>query len=235
MAILQIRRPGLTNADSQSELARKIVELVDELNAVLVRLGEKDATDRTVGERLDTAESDIDTLESGRVEGRGNGAANRLATWSSANAITSDADATFDGSDLTIANRLITSDPGTTLQTGLSVRVNVGGTKTTPRIMMGPTQNVGHSLQMFTIQGRNGAGAVTMTGAAVGDVVRQLQGIQPLHFVGDGSGQFESTITVANQIQQSSASDLSGADYIVLLERRSSTGATTERPLYCVP
>lgn len=173
-------------------------------------------------------------LPSTVIRGGGSGAANRIPIFTDTNTLTSSANGTFDGSNLTIVDRLVTSDPGTTLQTGLSVRVNVAASKTTPRIMMGPTQNVGHTVQMFTFGGRNGAGAITVTGAVVGDVVRQLQAISA-GVTGSGAGSFESTISVANQIQQTDGTNLSTVAYIVLLERRSSTGATTERPLYVVP
>jgi hypothetical protein len=137
--------------------------------------------------------------------------------------------------ELTVTDRLLTDDPGTTLQTGLRARVNVGGSKSTPRIMMGPAENVGHVLHIFTFQGRNGAGAISIGTLVAGDVVRQIQGIQPLHFVGGAEGNFESTISVTGELQQSSASDLSTKNYLLFIERRSSTGATTERPLYVVP
>lgn len=47
------------------------------------------------------------------------------------------------------------------------------------------------------------AGAVTLTGAAVGDVVVS---VTDLSTPGDASAKFETTISVANQIQQLSAS-----------------------------
>lgn len=59
--------------------------------------------------------------------------------------------------------------------------------------------------------GSNGAGPVTLTGAAVGDSVRKIIGNLtaggPLLVFVPGTD-FESTITVVNQIQQLSASDL---------------------------
>lgn len=47
------------------------------------------------------------------------------------------------------------------------------------------------------------AGAITLTGAAVGDTVVSCT---DLSTAGDGSSKFETTISVANQIQQLSAS-----------------------------
>lgn len=56
------------------------------------------------------------------------------------------------------------------------------------------------------VAGHNGAGAVTLAGAKVGDKV-----IQAINLTDDTDARssFEATITVAGQIQQSSASDLS--------------------------
>lgn len=62
--------------------------------------------------------------------------------------------------------------------------------------------------------GRNGAGAITLAGTLVGDRVRKV-----VHEDGtDASASFESTITVAGQLQQSSASDLSAQKYIVFID-----------------
>lgn len=224
---MAIRRPSLTNEQQRDELARKLVELVDEANALLVRMGAAETM-------IDADTVDIAALEASRVEGRGAGVVNALAVWTSGSAIGANANASFNGTDLTIANRLATSDPTVTLQTGLSARVNVAAVKTTPRIMMGPTQNVGNALQLFTFAGLAAAGPVAVPGTVVGDVVRQLQGIAPLHIMGSGAAQFEAVISVANQIQQTGAG-LGAQDFIMLLERRSATGATTERPLYVVP
>lgn len=68
--------------------------------------------------------------------------------------------------------------------------------------------------KVYSFTGRNGAGAVTLTGAAVGDVVLGVAGIST---VGNAAASFESTITVVNQIQQSSASNLSAVTYLVVL------------------
>lgn len=141
----------------------------------------------------------------------------------------------FDGVDLAVANRLVTSNPGTTLQTSLTARVNVAGVHTSPRVMMGPTENVGYTTHFLTFRGRNGAGAVTLNGAAVGDIVRFVQGMQ-LGLEGSGlAGQYETTISVVNQIQQTSVADLTALNFLAVLERRSATGATTERALYVTP
>lgn len=62
----------------------------------------------------------------------------------------------------------------------------------------------------YFVLGRNGAGAVTCTGALVGDKVSRIVNLA----AGPGSDldrtlYFESTITVANQIQQTNAANLS--------------------------
>lgn len=68
-------------------------------------------------------------------------------------------------------------------------------------------------LALLGFTGRNGAGACTLTGAVVGDAV-----VGVVNLAGGGaSASFESAITVADQIQQSSVSDLSAAAFGVLL------------------
>jgi hypothetical protein len=70
------------------------------------------------------------------------------------------------------------------------------------------------ALRFFGAVGHNGVGAVTLTGAKVGDVVIGVVNVT------DGaslSSSFESKITVADQIQQSSVSDLSTKKLSVLL------------------
>lgn len=69
------------------------------------------------------------------------------------------------------------------------------------------------------VVGRNGAGACTATGLTVGQRIISVVGLKT-----DGTGtlveakaSFESTVTVVDQLQQSSASDLSTLTYIVTL------------------
>lgn len=71
-------------------------------------------------------------------------------------------------------------------------------------------------LKFITVDGRNGAGAITATGAVVGDVVIGVAGVTA-GALGAATASFESAITVVNQIQQSSASNLSANDYLVVL------------------
>jgi hypothetical protein len=70
------------------------------------------------------------------------------------------------------------------------------------------------ALKYLAFTGKNGAGAITLTGAAVGD---KVAGVANTSDGGSGASAFETTITVADQIQQSSASDLSTKKYTVLL------------------
>lgn len=91
-----------------------------------------------------------------------------------------------------------------------------------------PTKLVGTGIKTGHFVGRNGAGAITLTGAAVGDRVfcGWLSGDASDNLTkGEGSvgttatftALFEATITVVNQIQQASASDLSDNKYTVIL------------------
>jgi hypothetical protein len=68
------------------------------------------------------------------------------------------------------------------------------------------------------VTGKNGAGAITLTGAKVGDNVISVVNLST---PADASASFEDTITVADQIQQSSASDLSAVKYLVTLQPQS--------------
>lgn len=74
------------------------------------------------------------------------------------------------------------------------------------------------SLRMLTGQGHNLAGAATLTGAKVGDKVVGVSNVTD-HVTASAS--FESTITVADQIQQSAAVDLSAKTIIVVLVAKS--------------
>jgi len=70
------------------------------------------------------------------------------------------------------------------------------------------------ALNFLGFAGKNGAGACTCTGAKVGD---KVAGVVNLSDGGSAASSFESTITVANQIQQSAAGDLSTKNFSVLL------------------
>ena len=61
---------------------------------------------------------------------------------------------------------------------------------------------------VVTQVGSNGAGPLTLTGAVVGDTV---ENVTNLTTPGDVSSSFEATISVAGQIQQTAATNLSAA------------------------
>lgn len=71
------------------------------------------------------------------------------------------------------------------------------------------------ALQYKTFIGNDGAGSCTLTGVLVGDTVSSLTGL--VGSTGDQHTLFESVITVADQIQQVSISDLSAKWYRVYL------------------
>jgi hypothetical protein len=68
--------------------------------------------------------------------------------------------------------------------------------------------------KVLTFTGHNLAGTCTLTGAAVGDKVIGVAGLTDM---GGADASFEATITVADQIQQSAASDLHAKNYLVML------------------
>jgi len=73
-----------------------------------------------------------------------------------------------------------------------------------------------NGLKALSFVGKNGAGAITIAGTAIGDKVLCVVGITAAA-LGDASASFEGVITVAGQIQQSSASNLSTNTYIAYL------------------
>jgi hypothetical protein len=75
-------------------------------------------------------------------------------------------------------------------------------------------------LDIISFAGKNGAGACTMTGVKVGDVVLSVTGTVAAD-VGDKASLFEAAITVADQIQQSSETDLSAKVFMALILRKS--------------
>jgi hypothetical protein len=70
--------------------------------------------------------------------------------------------------------------------------------------------------RQFSFAARIDAGACECKGALVGDHVIALVGI--IGATGDGHTSFESVITIQDQIQQTSASDLSANTYLVSLK-----------------
>jgi hypothetical protein len=76
------------------------------------------------------------------------------------------------------------------------------------------------NLDIISFEGKDGAGACTMTGVKAGDVVLSVTGTVAAD-VGDKASLFESTITVDDQIQQLDEGDLSSKVYMALILRKS--------------
>jgi hypothetical protein len=70
----------------------------------------------------------------------------------------------------------------------------------------------------ISFSGRNGAGACTAVGLAVGDIILSISGLTDM---GIASANFEATVTVADQIQQTAAGDLSTKNFLALAYRPS--------------
>lgn len=92
----------------------------------------------------------------------------------------------------------------------------ITGTDAARAVTPAAVRAVMQKLKMISFDGKNGAGACTATGAVVGDVVLAVFGITG-GALGAAGASFEATITVVNQVQQSSASNLSANDYVALL------------------
>lgn len=92
-----------------------------------------------------------------------------------------------------------------------------------------------NSFKQYTTLGHNGAGAITVTGAQIGDVVTGVTGITS-GTLGDLSAGFESVISVAGQLQQSSATDYSAKALLITLTRNASgtryLRVTTDTPIW---
>ena len=70
---------------------------------------------------------------------------------------------------------------------------------------------------LMSFAGKNGAGACTAAGLAIGDIVLELVGITTVF--GNKAADYEAIITVVDQIQQSAVGDLSANRYLALLYR----------------
>lgn len=66
--------------------------------------------------------------------------------------------------------------------------------------------------------GNNGAGAITVAGTVPGDVVMLVTNLST---PANASASFESVVSVAGQVQQTSASNLTGSTYQFLVDPRS--------------
>jgi hypothetical protein len=96
----------------------------------------------------------------------------------------------------------------------------IAGSDTARAVTPADVAAVTAKIDIILFAGRNLAGACTMAGVKVNDVVLSVTGIA-VGDVGDKSALFETAITVADQIQQSSATDLSTHVYIALILRKS--------------
>lgn len=86
----------------------------------------------------------------------------------------------------------------------------------------------------LAFSGHNGAGACTATGVVVGDRILSVTGVAS-GTVGDQSASFESVVSVNDQIQQTSVSNLSANVYLAVLQRGSSSSRfriTADTPIY---
>lgn len=90
------------------------------------------------------------------------------------------------------------------------------GTDTARALTAANLRAVLTGLKFISFDGRNGAGACTATGAAVGNKVLYVAGLTG-GALGGASASFEATVTVVNQIQQSAVGDLSSNDYLAVL------------------
>lgn len=80
-------------------------------------------------------------------------------------------------------------------------------------VSIGSTRSGPNALKVIAT-GNNGAGAITIAGAKVGDHVELVL----LSTFVDATASFESTVTVAGQVQQTSASNLSGNTYLFCVQ-----------------
>lgn len=74
----------------------------------------------------------------------------------------------------------------------------------------------GLKYRKYTFYGANGAGSISLPGARVGDVVQSLVGVYGVS--SDQSSKFESTVSVADALQQTDGSDLSENIYVAVLK-----------------
>ena len=127
------------------------------------------------------------TISSSGVVGNVGATTGTTASFSSTLAVT--------GASTLTGNTTVGGTLGVTGATTLPAATTIGGK--TP--MTGSDYSVCQA-------GKNGAGALTLTGAVIGDTV---VGIVNITTPGDLKSSFESTVTVTGQIQQTAATDLS--------------------------
>jgi hypothetical protein len=131
-----------------------------------------------------------------------------------------------DGGDEWVIGGTLTIEEGATVtgltgQTTFSSDAEVkAGTVTTKVTSPKTVATAVGMLTAINFVGKNGAGACTATGLKVDDVILSVTGVAAAD-VGDKSTLFESVVTVADEIQQSSASNLSTKVYTALIKRMS--------------
>lgn len=98
--------------------------------------------------------------------------------------------------------------------------IGLAGTDTAKALTAAILAYVLTQVKIESFMGHNLTGACTLTGVKIGDLVLGVTGIGST-LVGDLSGSFETTITVADQIQQSSNTDLHLNQYMVVILHKS--------------
>lgn len=126
----------------------------------------------------------------------------------------SPADPTLIAGDVPLA-RVVVDANATTIVTAkitdLRCRTYVAGT------------NISQSLKTYSAAGRNGAGSITVTGTKVGDLVVGALGFVTATgaITALSNASFESVVTVADAIQQSSGSNLTANTYVFFVQPQS--------------
>jgi hypothetical protein len=162
---------------------------------------------RTVFEVTEDGVVEVDGVE---LTGDQNVAGSIVATA----AIT--AGTTVTGADLVATDDLTVGDDAT-----ITGDAAVGGTLAVTGVSTFTGLAKLPAASFFTVvhAGKNGTGAVTLTGAKVGDLV--IGAAQIGTTPGDAKSKFETVITVVDQIQQTSATDLSSEQILFILLHQS--------------
>jgi len=92
----------------------------------------------------------------------------------------------------------------------------IGGSPSRASAALLQLEAEGLKYRKYTFYGSNGAGSISVPGARVGDVVQSLVGIYGVS--GDQSSKFESTVSVADALQQSDSNDLSENIYVAVVK-----------------
>lgn len=131
-----------------------------------------------------------------------------------------------DGGDELVIGGTLTVEEGATV-TGLTGQTTFcsdaevkAGTNTTKVVSPARVSTAIGTLVLINFVGKNLAGACTAVGLKAGDVVLSVTGIAAAD-VGDKASLFETVITVNDEIQQLSATNLSTKVYSALIKRMS--------------